>query len=83
MTKASIYAPLLGLLLLPLAFGQPAAPAGASGGRGRGGPAFGSGFQALRSPQVMTDGHVTFRYRAPNAKAVNPGSRTWRPRAHD
>ena len=76
MMKALICAPLLGVLLLPLAFGQ----AGASGGRGRGGPAFGSGFQALRSPQVMTDGHVTFRYRAPNAKTVilvpEPGDRT-------
>jgi len=49
MMKALICAPLLGALLLPLAFGQPVAPAGASGGRGRGGPAFGSGFQALRS----------------------------------
>jgi enterochelin esterase family protein len=77
MNKALLCVPLLGALLLPLAFGQ--APAGASGGRGRGGPAFGSGFQALRSPQVMTDGHVAFRYRNPNAKAVilvpEPGDR--------
>ncbi len=80
MMKALICAPLLGVLLLPLAFGQPTGPAGGSGGRGRGGPAFGSGFQALRSPEVMTDGHVTFRYRAPNAKTVilvpEPGDRT-------
>ncbi len=76
MTTASLCA----TLLLPFALlAQPPAPAGGSGGRGRGGPAFGSGFQALRSPQVMTDGHVTFRYRAPNAKAVilvpEPGDR--------
>ena len=82
MTKALMCAPLLGALLLPCAFAQPPGPGGASGiqGRGRGGPAFGSGFQALRSPQVMTDGRVTFRYRAPNAKTVilvpEPGDRT-------
>lgn len=79
MTKTTICASLLGALLIPFAFGQPAAPAGASGGRGRGGPAFGSGFQALRSPEVMTDRRVTFRYRAPNAKTVilvpEPGDR--------
>ncbi len=80
MTKASLCATLFAVLLLPVALSaQPTAPAGGSGGRGRGGPAFGSGFQALRSPQVMTDGRVTFRYRAPNAKTVvlvpEPGDR--------
>jgi len=81
MKKVWICVPLLGVLLVSSAFGQPVAPTGASGGRGGrgGGPAFGSGFQALRSPQVMTDGRVTFRYRGPNAKAVilvpEPGDR--------
>ncbi len=83
MNKTLRYLPALAALLLPLAFAQPpAAPAGGSGGRGGrgGGPAFGSGFQALRSPQVLTDGRVTFRYRGPDAKAVvlvpEPGNRT-------
>src|SRR5690348_4500998 len=79
MKKALICAPLAGLLLLPFAFGQGPAPAGGSGRGGRGGPAFGSGFQALRSPQVMTNGRVTFRYRNPTANAVvlvpEPGDR--------
>ena len=36
MTKTLICAPLLGILLLPFAFGQAPAPAGVSGGRGGG-----------------------------------------------
>ena len=61
MKNAFRYIPALAALLLPLAFAQqPAGPSGGRGGRG-GGPAFGSGFQALRSPQVLTDGRVTFR----------------------
>jgi enterochelin esterase family protein len=79
MKKSLLCLLLVGAVLLPSAFGQPVSPAGASGGRGRGGLAFGSGFQALRSPQVMTDGRVTFRYRGPNAKTVilvpEPGER--------
>ena len=54
------------LALSALCFAQ--APEGASGRGGRGG---GRGPAALRSPQVMTDGNVTFRYRAPDAKAVS------------
>jgi enterochelin esterase family protein len=61
----------------------PAPAAGGRGGSGRGGRGgglvFGSGFQALRSPEVMTDRTVTFRYRAPDAKSVilvpEPGDR--------
>ncbi len=81
MKKALIFAATIATLLVPSAFGQPPAAAGGSGGRGGrgGGVAFGSGFQALRSPQVMTDGRVTFRYRNANAKAVilvpEPGDR--------
>ena len=41
--------------------GAPQAPAGGRGGRGGG---------AVRSPEVLADGRVTFRLRAPNAKEV-------------
>jgi len=44
----------------------PAANGGS--GRGRGGR---GGAPAVRSPQVMSDGHVTLRFRAPDAKVVN------------
>ncbi len=53
-----------GLLLAAGIYAQP--PVGASGG-GRGG----RGPAPLRSPQVMTDGTVTFRFRAPAAKSVS------------
>lgn len=48
-----------------------AQPPGASGGgRGRGGGiAFGA-YPTLHSPEVMSDGRVTFRFRSPDAKAV-------------
>ena len=62
---------LISLLLSAIAFAQPPAPAGGSGRGGRGGQGGGRGPAALRSPQVMTDGRVTFRFRAPDAKAVS------------
>jgi len=43
---------------------RPPAPAAAQAGRGGRGPA------PVKSPEVATDGRVTFRLRAPNAKEV-------------
>jgi len=57
------------LLLASALVAQPPVPNAASG-QGRGGGGRG-GAPALRSPQVMTDGRVTFRFRAPDAKVVN------------
>src|SRR6185312_8617820 len=49
-------------------FAQGPFTGGASGRGGRGG---GRGPAAVHSPQVMTDSHVIFRYRDPDAKSVS------------
>src|SRR4051794_19513363 len=69
---------LLVLFIAASAIAQPTAPNGGSGRGGRGGFGGGRGPATVRSPQVMTDGRVTLRFRAPDAKVVNavlePGS---------
>ena len=55
-------------LALVCAFGQAPPPAGGRGGSGGGRGGFGG--PAIKSPEVSTDGKLTARLRAPNAKEV-------------